>query len=104
MWSSPMLSRCRSPAPNRPPRRVVNADLQGSAARGVRTSRPTTRSYERIDTVHTASHRDLVTRFRDHAGRVARLLESFGFVAAASRLSDHPGDDPAARCQPGHHG
>src|SRR5262245_26051638 len=59
---------------------------------------------ERIDTIHTKADCDLAAGIGGDARRLARLLLAAGGIAAASRLSDDPGDDAAPRCEPGHDG
>ena len=63
-----------------------------------------TEAHERLRTLHPASGRDRASCRGGAAGRRPGLSRPLGVVAAAGRLPDDPGDDPAARRRSRHHG
>ena len=93
--------RARARPKRRRRRRGAAADRPRAA---ISRQRSEPRRDERLRALHPAADRDLAARRRDHAGRL--LGYSWLPVSSLPQVDfpDHPGHDPAARRQSGHHG
>src|SRR6266404_2493254 len=98
-WSRPGNTACSLALASQrvaPPPRADRRHSSPARAKGTRN--------EHFERLHRAADCDLAADGRDSAGRCGGLPAPSGGAVAASRLSDDPGHDAAARCQPRDHG
>src|SRR3569833_4427466 len=88
-----------------PPPASVATILAATAngGRGAATARGPPHSNECLIALHPPADRDVASRDRGDAWRLAGLLVASGVRAASGRFPDRAGDDAASRRQPGHH-